>query len=422
MKKIGNILLALLLLSCVCVSSASCMLIGFGNDTDQLTKEDVLQMIDNSMKGNITVEGGDNLNITINSSDNDSVLSAGALLSTVSIDCVFKTSSLYPSGFGSTSKEKTFSGSGVIYKLDKEKGDAYIITNYHVVYYNLANTQNGISNDISVYLYGQESKEYAIPAKYVGGSMSYDLAILKVEGSRVLAESNAVAVEFANSDNVAVLDKAIAVGNPEDLGISATLGYINVDSEYITMEAADGSTTIQLRVMRIDTAVNGGNSGGGLFDNEGKLIGIVNAKLKNSENMSYALPANFVKYVADNIIYYCDGKTNESVMRCYLGITVGAMELYTVYDRETGKVHKRETVSVAAIENGAIAEGALKVGDVINSITIDGTKYDVTRMFVVTDAMLNARVDSVVVINVTRDGVAKDVEIKITQNSLTQIA
>ena len=152
MKKIGNILLALLLLSCVCVSSASCMLIGFGNDTDQLTKEDVLQMIDNSMKGNITVEGGDNLNITINSSDNDSVLAAGALLSTVSIDCVFKTSSLYPSGFGSTSKEKTFSGSGVIYKLDKEKGDAYIITNYHVVYYNLANTQNGISNDISVYL------------------------------------------------------------------------------------------------------------------------------------------------------------------------------------------------------------------------------------------------------------------------------
>jgi S1-C subfamily serine protease len=422
MKNIGKVLLAVLILTGVCLSGVSCMFVGgFGNSADQLTKEDVQQMINNGMNGNITVEGGDNLDITINSDNSDNVIAARALLSTVSIDCKFKTASLYPSGFGSTSKEKNSSGSGVIFRLDKEKGDAYIITNYHVVYYTLANTQNGISNDISVYLYGQESKEYAIPAKYVGGSMSYDLAILKVEGSRVLAKSNAVEVEFANSDDVAVLDKAIAVGNPEDLGISATLGYINVDSEYIAMEGADGSTAIQLRVMRIDTAVNSGNSGGGLFDNKGRLIGIVNAKLKNSENMSYALPANFVRYVADNIIYYCDGKDNEKVMRCYLGITVGAMELYTVYNKDTGKVHKREKVSVASIENGAIADGALRVGDVINSITIDGTKYDVTRMFVVTDSMINARVNSVVVINVTRDGVAKDIEINIAQKSLTQV-
>ena len=420
-KTMGKKLVALLILICICFASTSCVFLsGFGNSSEQLTKEEVQQMIDNGMRGEVTVEGGDNYNITINSDNKDNVLAAKALLSTVSINCTFKTAtSSYPSGFGNTSKEKSSAGSGVIFRLDKESGDAYIITNYHVVYYNLANTQNGISNDISVYLYGQESKEYAIPAKYIGGSMSYDLAILKVEGSRVLAESNAVAVEFANSDNVAVLDKAIAVGNPENLGISATLGYINVDSEYITMEGADGATAIQLRVMRMDTAVNSGNSGGGLFDDSGKLIGIVNAKLTSSENMSYALPSNFVKYVAENIIYYCDGKANEKVMRCYLGITVGANALYTVYDTETGKVHKRESVSIAAIEATGIANGALAVGDVINSITIDGVKYDVTRMFVVTDSMLNARVNSVVVINVTRDGVNKDVEIKITEKSLT---
>ena len=418
-KTIRKALVASLLLVCVCFASTSCMFM-LGSSSNQLTKEEVQQMIDNGMHGNITVEGGDNYNITINADNSDNVLAAKSLLSTVSIDCVFKTTSLYPS-FGGVSTDKKAAGSGVIYKIDKEKGDAYIITNYHVVYYNRANTSNGISSDITVYLYGQENEAYAIPAKYIGGSMNYDLAVLKVEGSRVLAESNAVAVEFADSNDVAVLDKAIAVGNPEDLGISATLGYVNVDSEYIKMDGADGSTEIQLRVMRMDTAVNSGNSGGGLFDGNGRLIGIVNAKLTDSENLSYAIPSNFVKYVVDNVIYYCDDKTNESVMRCYLGINVNAKELYTVYDKETGKVHKRETVSVTKVDAQGLAYGALAVGDVINSITIDGVTYEVNRMFVVTEAMINARVNSVVSVNITRGGVEKNIEIKITENSLSKV-
>lgn len=418
-KTIRKALVASLLLVCVCFASTSCMFM-LGSSSNQLTKEEVQQMIDNGMHGNITVEGGDNYNITINADNSDNVLAAKSLLSTVSIDCVFKTTSLYPS-FGGVSTDKKAAGSGVIYKIDKEKGDAYIITNYHVVYYNRANTSNGISSDITVYLYGQENEAYAIPAKYIGGSMNYDLAVLKVEGSRVLAESNAVAVEFADSNDVAVLDKAIAVGNPEDLGISATLGYVNVDSEYIKMDGADGSTEIQLRVMRMDTAVNSGNSGGGLFDGNGRLIGIVNAKLTDSENLSYAIPSNFVKYVVDNVIYYCDDKTNESVMRCYLGINVNAKELYTVYDEETGKVHKRETVSVTKVDAQGLAYGALAVGDVINSITIDGVTYEVNRMFVVTEAMINARVNSVVSVNITRGGVEKNIEIKITENSLSKV-
>ena len=415
LKTISCILLAVL----ACMTFSSCVFLAGTKDT--VSRSEVQQMIENGMYGNITVDGGDNYNVTINSSNQDNAVAGKALLSAVSIDCVFKTTSTsYQPGFG-TAKEKTSSGSGVIYKLDKNSGDAYVITNYHVVYNSLSTTSNGISDNISLYLYGQESAEYAIPATYVGGSMNYDLAILKVENSRVLAESNATAVQFADSNEVAVLDRAIAVGNPEDLGISATLGYINVDSEYITMEGADGSTRIQLRVMRIDTAVNSGNSGGGLFDNKGNLIGIVNAKLASSENMSYALPSNFVKYVSDNIIHYCDGTANEKVQRCYLGITVGAKELYTEYDTETGKVLKREVVSVSSVENTGLAKGIIEVGDVINSITVDGKTYEVTRMFVVTDAMLNARVGSVVTINVTRDGATTNLEVKILRSALSEI-
>ena len=416
--KLSALILSIILIfSCFGMSSCILRL----DEEDYVSKSEVEQMIKNGMYGDITVEGGDNYNVTINADDRENVAAGKALLSVVSIKCVFKTYSqgLYPGG--SSSKEKAAAGSGVIYKLDKNRGEAYIITNYHVVYYSGANTENGISNDITVYLYGQESSEYAIPAKYVGGSMNYDLAVLKVEASRVLAESNAMAAEFADSNEVAVLDQAIAVGNPEALGISATLGYVNVDSEYITLEGADGSTTIQIRVMRIDTAVNGGNSGGGLFDSHGNLIGIVNAKLTESENMGYALPSNFVKYVADNILFYCDGTDRESVYRCYLGITVAAKELYTEYDKETGRVHRRETVSISSIENSSIAKDTLAVGDVINSIVIDGVEYDVTRMYVVTDAMLNARVGSVVKINITRNGAKQSVTITITEGALTVV-
>ena len=416
-----SILLLSLVLIISCFSMSSCIVLGY-EGSDYLTRDDVQEMIDGNMNGNVTVEGGDNYNVTINGTPIENAAAGKALLSAVSIRCVFRTTSYGTSYYpGITNKEKTSAGSGVIYKLDKNNGDAYIITNYHVVYNSQSNTENGISNDISVFLYGQEHENYAIPATYVGGSMNYDLAILKVDGSRVLAESNAVEASFSNSNDVAVLDQAIAVGNPEALGISATLGYINVDSEYIEMEGADGTTAIEIRVMRMDTAVNSGNSGGGLFNNKGELIGIVNAKLTSSENMSYAIPSNFVKCVAENILYYCDGTEFENVYRCYLGIQVGSSKLYTEYDRETGKVHKREEISVVVINDGSLAQGVLEVGDVINSITVDGAKYDVNRMYTVTDAMIDARVGSVVVINVTRGEQTLDLTIEIKESSLTVV-
>jgi serine protease Do len=277
------------------------------------------------------------------------------------------------------------------------------------------------SNNITVYLYGQENEAYAIPAKYIGGSMNYDLAVLKIDGSRILAESNAMAVSVADSDKVAVLDRAVAIGNPENLGISATLGHINVESEYIAMEGADGSTAIQIRVMRMDTAVNGGNSGGGLFNCYGELIGIVNAKLNNTDNMAYAIPSNFVKSVADNIIYYCDGTELEGVYRCYIGITVDASKLYTEYDEEKGVVLKKEQVSITNIEKNSLAEGVLMVGDVINYITVDGVTHTVDRMHIVIDSMLVARVGSSVTLNVTRGGEVLNVTITITEGTLTQV-
>ena len=313
----------------------------------------------------------------------------------------------------------TSAGSGVIYKLNKEKGDAYIITNYHVVYDNAS-----ISSEIYAYLYGMEAAEYAIPATYVGGSMNYDIAVLKVKGSTVLMQSNAVAVEVADSNDVAILDTAIAIGNPEGNGISATVGCINVDSENISVgfQVYNKIQRITLRVMRTDAAVNSGNSGGGLFNDKGELIGIVNAKDADSstDNIGYAIPSNVAKAIAENILYYCDGTAKQNVYRCMLGVTVGVKALYTEYDIETGKIYKRETVMLTDVASDAAASGLLRKNDIINSITIDGIKHEVSRTYHIIDSMLYARVGSSVVINVTRDGVAIDISIPITENMLTE--
>jgi len=423
--------LLIIMIAVLCLSLNSCLLAPLGSlnggGEDYLTREEAEQLIKDSMGSDVVVEGGDNYEINIDNATSTNLLAASVgLLGSVSVHCTFEEN--YQSGFGSgagVSTQKTSSaGSGVIYKLDeKNPGTAYIITNYHVVYNYRANTKNRISNDIKIYLYGQELEDYGISATYVGGSMQYDLAVLKVENSRILAESSATAVRFADSDKVSVLETAIAIGNPEAAGISATVGYVNVESEYLSMIGSDNTTRIQLRVMRIDAAVNSGNSGGGLFNDKGELIGIVNAKMSSTsiDNIGYAIPSNVVKYITENILYYCDGadKDCENVYRCIVGITVTAATSRAVYDTESGKIYKVEDVKIDSLTETSICKGLLEAGDIIKSITIDGVKYEVTRMHHVVDSMLNARADSTVTMEIERAGESLTVTVPITEECLT---
>ena len=421
-RAVVSMLCVLVLLSSTMLTSCMYLQLGKQNKDEYITNAELEQILNNKLMGNITVNGGDNYDITIEGGEKLNIaLASKALLSAVSIFCTFETVSY--SGFGQSSVNESYSaGSGVIYKLDKTRGDAYIITNHHVVYNSECNTANKISNEIQLFLYGMENSEYAIPATYVGGSMQYDLAVLKVSASRILTESNAIPAVFSDSNEVSVLDTAIAVGNPEGGGISATVGYVNVDSEYVKLNftVPTGQREVELRVMRVDTPVNSGNSGGGLFNSSGELIGIVNAKMTDSENIGYAIPSNVVKYVADNILYYCDGKSEEAPYRCLVGITVMAGKSYSHYDTATGKVYKLEDVTVKEVSAGSIASGVLMAGDVIKSITVDGTEYKVNRIFHVVDSMLNARVGSVVRVKVLRNGAELELTMHIMSSSLTK--
>lgn len=327
--------------------------------------------------------------------------------------------------------QKTYSisaGAGVIYSLDKESDVSYIITNYHVVYATDSSTSNKIANDIYVYQYGivetinipesaktNYSGHYlnysfgsgAVKCEYVGGAMNYDIAVLKAKTSDLLANNpTARAVDIA--DTYSVGNTAIAIGNPEADGISATKGMVSVDSEYLNMTGADDVTKVNFRVMRIDTSVNGGNSGGGLFNINGELIGIVNAKAlttiggTNLENMAYALPIDNVKRVADNIIYY-HTSTNSvaSVKKLKLGITITNQNGKANYNEETGKIIVTdETLISDIVTNGIADKMGIEIGDVITAITINGNKIPLSRHYQLGDILLTIRAGDTVALTV----------------------
>ena len=354
---------------------------------------------------------------------------SGALLASVSINCTFDyqvTSSYgWPFGMGGGTSTKTAQqmGSGVIYRLDKEVGDAYIITNYHVVYRSDSLTENKISDRIKVYLYGSESERYAMDAAYIGGSMHYDVAVLKITGSDVLKKSSALPVSVADSNLITVGDTAIAIGNPVGIGISATSGIVSVDSEYISMKASDNVTVVSSRLLRVDTAINEGNSGGGLFDKDGRLIGIVNAKITSSDidNIGFAIPSNVATYVADNIIDNCNGTTVTNPKKCMLGITFGVSGSTAYFDPDTKTTRIRETVYLTEVQSGKPAYGVLKISDVVTAIKIGDTTYSIDRSYIAVDVMLTCRVGDTVTVYYTRNDVAGPAVFTLDESSLVTV-
>ncbi len=371
-----------------------------------------------------------NYDITVEGELGDvSAASSVGLLSSVTVTAAFTQTvnnnygygGFFPGYGGGGSYENTYSseGSGVIYKLDAEQGDAFIITNYHVVYD--ASSDSGVSEDIKVYLYGAEYASQAISADFVGGSVFYDIAVLRVEDCQRLRGSVYSAVKPAEGE-VAVGENAIAVGNPEGLGISTSYGIVSVASEYISMTASDNSGTVTFRVIRVDTAVNSGNSGGGLFNDRGELIGIVNAKIVDDgvENIGYAIPASVASAVTDNIIDNCFGKENTSVLRAILGVSLGISDSYATVNAESGKPAIIEEVTVSAVEQGSLAYGKLMVGDALVGGRVGDRSVTVTRQYHIIDLMLHARVGDTVKLTVLRGGVQAEVEIVVTEAGIVK--
>lgn len=346
-----------------------------------------------------------------------------ALMSAVSIVSNFQRTGSKPSLFGGSTEKYSSLGSGVIYSLDKSKGDAYLITNYHVIY-NLNSSGNEeikhISDDITVYLYGGEMESLGIKAQYVGGTMEYDLAVLKLENSQVVRESEARAAGIGNSDALTVGETVYAVGNPNAQGISAVSGIVSVEAEYIDIQLADESGNTNLLEIRTDAPINHGNSGGGLFDGSGNLIGIVNARSEASgvEGFGYAIPSNLAISVVQNIIDNSGVNQSRGAMRAMLGISVQVTDTKGVYDESAKKAYILETITVQSTEIGKIAFGKIKTGDIVISAKInDGEKVFITRMHHLTNLLFSVRKGDTVILELARGDETVSVQLQFTENA-----
>lgn len=365
----------------------------------------------------------DFLNATNAVSSDDTVNVNTALASVVSVWCNFteKTASndywWQPS---TQEKSVTSAGSGVIYSLDKENGNALVITNYHVVYDKSATSP--ICDDITLFLYGGETQNGAITATYVGGAMDFDIAVLRVENSEVLKESSAKSARISDSDAITVGERAYAIGNPEGGGIAVSSGIVSVDAEYINIQKLSDSTkTVSLLEIRTDAAVNPGNSGGGLFNADGNLIGIVNAKTGDTsvEGLGYAIPSNLAIAVAQNIIDNSAVNTSKGALRATLGVTVQTENSKSVFDEDTQKFYVEETVVISGVTSGSAAAGKLKKGDVLYSVTVNGREKIITRLHMLGNTMFDVRMGDTVTVKVSRDGNTLEIPITFTNEQFT---
>ena len=340
--------------------------------------------------------------------------SATSLTSTVSIYA--KNTETASSFFGgTTTRDVTSAGSGIIYQV-QDDGTAYIVTNYHVLYD--ANASTPISTNIYVFLYGMEYNDYKISATYVGGSMTYDVAVVKIQSDYLKKDSGYPyhAATLGESSAVKVGESVIAVGNPESEGLSVTAGIVSVKSESINMTAADDKTTLSVMVMRIDAAINAGNSGGGCYNASGELIGMVNAKTVSSsvEGMCYAIPISIVKPIADNIIKNCNGSSTKTIRRVYLGIDINIDSSVAVYDETTKTITIDQKIKVTSIDSNGSASGVLKANDIIINITYNGVTYPITASYAIEDLLLMAAKGDSISLYILRDGAYQTVNIQLT--------
>ena len=224
-------------------------------------------------------------------------------------------------------------GSGVIISQD-----GYIVTCAHVV--------SG-ANNITVQL--ADGTEYT--ATVVGQDSTSDVAVLKIEATGLTP------AVIGDSDSLAVGETTIAVGNPlGTLSNTVTNGIVSALNREVTVQGND------MNLIQTSASISPGNSGGGLFNANGELIGIVNAKSSSSdaEGLGFAIPINTAMEMAKQMI------EKGYVARPAMGVTV-----ITINDAQTAMQYgvSNYGVYIYQIASGSGAEkGGLKLGDRIISI------------------------------------------------------
>jgi len=165
---------------------------------------------------------------------------------------------------------RTDVGQGTGFIIEDE---GYIVTNAHVL--------SG-----GHYVNALTSEQQTINAELIGYDLDFDLALLKIPGDYL-------ELELADSDDIQIGEKVIAIGNPLGLQFSVSQGIVSGIHR-------TGINEISAYI-QTDAALNPGNSGGPLINTEGEVIGINNFKVSNSESLGFALESNYIRDVINEI-------------------------------------------------------------------------------------------------------------------------
>ena len=275
-------------------------------------------------------------------------------------------------------------GSGVVIS---DKG--YIATNNHVI--------SG-AQQIQVTL----ASGAVYSAKVVGTDTTTDLAVIKLDNP----PSDLKVAEFADSDNLAVGEAVMAIGNPLGYDNTATTGIVSALNRPVTV-TDDDNNAIVTNAVQIDAAINPGNSGGPTFNAAGQVIGI-NSSIASTASSSgtagsigigFAIPSNLVKRVTNEII------DNGSVKHVVLGITIKSSSV------EADGVTRGCAQVQAVTDGGPASKAGVKAGDSIVAFNGKAVNNNYSLLGYVRASAMGDKVK----LTVVRGGNTMDLEVTLDQ-------
>lgn len=278
---------------------------------------------------------------------------------------------------------KFSSGMGSGFIISK---DGYILTNQHVI--------DGAVK-IEVIMSG---KDNPIPAKLVGSDFELDLAVLKINDQNDLPM-----IELGDSDTVRVGEWSIAIGSPQGLDHTVTVGVISAKGRPITVQDRQYKNLLQT-----DASINPGNSGGPLLNTKGQVIGINTAVNASAQGIGFAIPTSTIRPVLDTLI------NNGKITRPWLGVY-----LQPVNKEIAGyfKLNSTEGVLVnSVVEGGPAYNAGIVQGDVI--VEID--KEKVTNTEDLTSLMEKKKPGQKVLVVVYRGGQKVNLDVTIGEKGIVE--
>lgn len=275
-------------------------------------------------------------------------------------------------------------GSGVIVTKD-----GYIATNHHVV-------EGATKAEVTLH----NGKTYN--ATIIGSDPENDIAVIKIDAKDLTP------VEIGDSSKVAVGDLAVAIGNPlGQLGGTATTGIISALDRTLNIEG------INLTLLQTDAAINGGNSGGGLFNSKGELIGIVESKAEavGVEGLAFALPINSVSEIINDMIEN-GGSTKAAKQTPAVGVVISDVseDNAQYYGLESAGVY------IAQVTGTNAKNAGFKEKDRI--ISFNGKEIKSSSDFIT--LVRKCEVGDTVTIVVSRDGQEIEIKTELEELNATQ--